>query len=172
MTVDADLRARREAIVREHAQAENRHEFELALETFDRPRYELVPSGEVIEGPEDVAAYYRETRAAFPDQRNEVIALHHGDDVVVMEFELRGTHRGDFRGLPATGRSFHCRMLAVFVFEDDRLVCERVYFDQNTILRQLGVAHDPLTTAGRIATVLNHPVTIGGALLRRLLPGS
>ena len=63
-------------------------------------------------------------------------------------------------------------MLAVFVFEDDRLVCERVYFDQNTILRQLGVAHDPLTTAGRIATVLNHPVTIGGALLRRLLPGS
>lgn len=53
-------------------------------------------------------------------------------------------------------------MLAVFLFEDDRLLCERVYFDQNTILRQLGVAHDPLTLRGRVATVLNHPVTIGG----------
>ena len=31
----------------------------------------------------------------------------------------------------------------MFVFEGDRLVCERVYFDSSTILRQLGIAHDP-----------------------------
>jgi len=168
MAVDADLRTRREAIVREHAESENRHQFDVALATFHHPRYELIPTGDVIDGPDDVAAYYRETRTAFPDQRNEVIALHHADDAVLMEFELTGTHRGDFRGLPATGRSFRCRMLAVFVFEEDRLTCERVYFDQNTILRQLGVAHDPLTLRGRVATVLNHPVTIGGALARKL----
>jgi steroid delta-isomerase-like uncharacterized protein len=172
MAVDTDLRVRRETIVREHAESENRQEFDATLATFDHPRYELIPNGEVIDGAEAVAAYYRETREAFPDQRNEVLALHHADEAVLMEFELAGTHRGDFRGLPATGRSFRCRMLAVFLFEDDRLVCERVYFDQNTILRQLGVAHDPLTLTGRVATVLNHPVTIGGALLRRLRPGS
>ena len=172
MAVDTDLRTRREAIVREHAEAENRHEFDVALGTFDHPRYELVPNGEVIDGPDAVAAYYRETRRAFPDQRNEVLALHHADDAVLMEFELVGTHLGDFRGLPATGRAFRCRMLAVFLFEEDRLTCERVYFDANTILRQLGVAHDPLTLSGRIATVLNHPVTIGGAFLRRLRAGS
>ena len=173
MSVDTDLRARRETIVREHAESENRHEFDVTLATFDHPRYELVPSGEVIDGAEAVAAYYRETREAFPDQRNEVLALHHSDDAVLMEFELAGTHLGDFRGLPATGRSFRCRMLAVFLFEgDDRLVCERVYFDQNTILRQLGIAHDPLTLRGRVATALNHPVTIGGALLRKLRPGA
>jgi steroid delta-isomerase-like uncharacterized protein len=173
MSVDTDLRARRETIVREHAESENRHEFDVTLATFDHPRYELVPSGEVIDGPEDVAAYYRETREAFPDQRNEVLALYHADDAVLMEFELAGTHRGDFRGLPATGRSFRCRMLAVFLFEgDDRLVCERVYFDQNTILRQLGIAHDPLTLTGRVATLLNHPVTIGGAFLRKLRRGA
>ena len=37
-----------------------------------------------------------------------------------------------------------------------------------TILRQLGVAHDPLTVRGRVATVLNHPLTIGRALVRGL----
>ncbi|HEV7460858.1 MAG TPA: ester cyclase [Solirubrobacteraceae bacterium] len=168
MAVDVDLRARRETIVREHAESENRQEFDVTLATFHHPRYELIPTGEVIDGPEAVAAYYRETRHAFPDQRNRVLALHHADDAVLMELELTGTHRGDFRGLPATGRSFRCRGLAVFDFEDDRLVCERVYFDQNTVLRQLGIAHDPLTLSGRIATVLNHPVTIGGALLRKL----
>jgi steroid delta-isomerase-like uncharacterized protein len=172
MAVDEDLRARRETIVREHAESENRQEFDVALATFDHPRYELIATGEVIDGPEAVAAYYRETREAFPDQRNEVIALHHADDAVLLEVDVMGTHRGDFRGLPATGRSFRCRGLAVFLFEDDRLVCERVYFDQNTILRQLGIAHDPLTLRGRVATALNHPVTIGGAFLRKLRSGS
>ena len=161
-----ELRAKRDRIVREHAEAENRHEFDVALDSFHHPRYELMPTGEVIDGPEAVAAYYQETRAAFPDQRNRVIALHHGEDSVVMEIELTGTHLGGFRGLPPTGRSFSCRMAAIFDFEEDRLVSERVYFDQATILRQLGIAHDPLTLTGRVATVLNHPLTIGRALLR------
>ena len=64
---------------------------------------------------------------------------------------LYGTHLGPFRGLPPTGRKFEMRFCAIFVFEEDRLVCERVYFDAGTILRQLGIAHDPLTLtrAGR-----------------------
>ena len=83
----------------------------------------------------------------------------------VVEFDLLGTHKGNFRGLPATGREFKCRTLAIFEFKasTDRIICERVYFDSATILRQLGVAHDPLTLSGRVATLLNHPVTIGGA---------
>ena len=47
-------------------------------------------------------------------------------------------------------------------------MCERVYFDSATVLRQLGIAHDPLTLRGRVATVLNHPLTVGGALLRQV----
>jgi hypothetical protein len=43
---------------------------------------------------------------------------------------------------------------------------ERIYFDLSTPLRQLGVARDPNTVAGKISTVLNHPVTVGLALLR------
>jgi hypothetical protein len=60
------------------------------------------------------------------------------------------------------------RFLAVFVFDQDQLVCERVYFDAATILRQLGIAHDPLTMRGRLATVANHPLTVGRALLRQV----
>ena len=65
--------------------------------------------------------------------------LHHADEAVIVEFDLLGTHRGDFLGTPPTGRSFTCRMAAVFVFAGDRIVCERVYFDAATILRQLGI---------------------------------
>jgi steroid delta-isomerase-like uncharacterized protein len=166
MPVDSATRAAREELVREHMASENRHEFDVTLGTFDHPRYELIATGDLFDGPEAVMRYYEETRTAFPDQRNEPIAFHHADDSVIVEFDLKGTHLGSFRGLPPTGRSFSCRMVALFLFEDERLVCERVYFDSATILRQLGVAHDPLTLRGRVATVLNHPITIGRALLR------
>jgi hypothetical protein len=55
-------------------------------------------------------------------------------------------------------------MTALFVFEDDRLVGERVYFDQATILRQLGLAHDPSSLPGRVSLVLSHPLTIARAV--------
>ena len=57
--------------------------------------------------------YYRRTREAFPDQRNENSVLHHADDAVIVEFDLLGTHKGELRGIAPTGRSFRCRMCAV-----------------------------------------------------------
>jgi predicted ester cyclase len=59
---------------------------------------------------------------------------------VIVEFDLLGTHRGALRSLPATGREFRVRVCAFFLFDDERIVCERVYFDQLSILRQLGIA--------------------------------
>ena len=43
-------------------------------------------------------------------------------------------------------------MSAHFVFEGDQLVCERVYFDQLSIMRQLGLAHDSTSLAGRVTS--------------------
>ncbi len=94
-------------------------------------------TGEIYDGAEEVAQYYRESRAPFPDQRNELISLRHADDAVIVEFWLLGTHKGPLRGLEPTGRDFKCRMTAFFIFEGTGLVCERVYFDSATILRQL-----------------------------------
>jgi steroid delta-isomerase-like uncharacterized protein len=169
MAVGDELREKREALVIEHMESENRYEFDVTMETFHHPRYELIGTGETHDGEAEVAAYFEETRAAFPDQRNELIAMHHADDAVIVEAMLYGTHDGSFRGLPPTGRKFEMPFCALFLFDDDRLVCERVYFDQNTVLRQLGIAHDPLSVTGRVATVVNHPLTIGRALTRRVL---
>jgi steroid delta-isomerase-like uncharacterized protein len=162
----AELRVRRETIVREHMESENHHDFDTTIGTFSHPRYEIVPTGDVYDGEQQVRAYFAETRAAFPDQRNELISLRHADDAVIVEFDLLGTHLGPLRSLPPTGRAFRARMTAFFIFDDQKIVCERVYFDQASIMRQLGVAHDPTSLAGRLSTLASHPLTIGGALLR------
>ena len=55
------------------------------------------------------------------------------------------------------------------MFEGDKLVCERAYFDSATILRQLGVASDPRSLRGRAGTLLGHPLTIGRVVARQFL---
>jgi steroid delta-isomerase-like uncharacterized protein len=140
-TTEGSLRDRRAEVIRLHMDSENRLAFDETLSTFAHPRYELVATGTVYDGADEVMEYYRTSRAAFPDQRNEVHSLRQADDAVIVEFDLLGTHRGPFLGFEPTGREFRCRMAALFEFEDgtDRITCERVYFDASTILGQLGL---------------------------------
>ncbi|MCW2966987.1 MAG: hypothetical protein JWM71_759, partial [Solirubrobacteraceae bacterium] len=51
-------RETRERLVLEHMESENRHEFDVTMATFHHPRYEIVPTGEVYDGPEEVARYF------------------------------------------------------------------------------------------------------------------
>ena len=134
-----DLTRRQEAVVREHMTSENELRFDDTLATFTHPRYELIGTDQVYDGVDEVRAYYAASRAVFPDQRNEIRALHHADGAVVVEFDLLGTHTGSLAGEEPTGRSFRCPMVALFLFEGEGIVCERVYFDSGTIYRQLGL---------------------------------
>jgi steroid delta-isomerase-like uncharacterized protein len=158
---------RRGAIVRQHIESENDHQLAITVASFAQPRYEVVPTGEVYEGALAVIGFLRETHAAFSDFHFTIEALHHGDDAVIAEVTFMGTHDGTWRGLPPTGRELRYRMCNVFLFEDERLVCERLYFDLATVLRQLGVARDPTTFAGRMEMFFAHPATIVGGLWRR-----
>jgi steroid delta-isomerase-like uncharacterized protein len=135
--IDARLRERREAVIRALVEAQNRHDTPGALAAFAHPRFELIGTGRVYDGVAEVTQYLHDSRDAFPDQAQELIALHHADDAVICEAWFSGTHLGSIAGLDATGRRFRCRLAAFFVFEGDSLVCQRTYFDAGTIARQL-----------------------------------
>jgi predicted ester cyclase len=128
-------------VVREHMASENESRFDDTLATFTHPRYELIGTGQVYDGTDAVLEYYARSRAVFPDQRNEVRSLLSAHDTVVVEFDLLGTHLGSLSGEEPTGKSFRCPMVALFEFESDGegIVCERVYFDSETIYGQLRV---------------------------------
>ena len=162
------LGEKREGLVRDHVDAENSGDFSTALLTFAHPRYEYVATDEVYDGPDEVMAHWQEVDRAFPDQLVEIIAMHSSEDAVLVEAVARGTHTGPYRGLPPTGRNYELPFLGIFVFEGERLVCERVYLDTSTIARQLGIARDPLSLIGRAGTLASHPLTIGRGLVRRV----
>jgi len=138
MTTD-DLQARRLAVLEEHFASEVDQEFDRTLATFaGHPRYEIMATGQVFDGDEEVLAYHRAQRTAFPDQRHENVRYHWADDSVVTEFDLLGTYLGEFYGLPPTGKSFRVPVIAVFFFDGDQITNERIYLDAASVLSQIG----------------------------------
>lgn len=127
------------AVLEEHFRTEVAQEFERTLATFTgHPRYELMATGQIFDGVEEVMAYYRSSRASFPDQRHDNARFHVAEDTIVAEFDLLGTNAGDFLGLPPTGREFRVPVVAIFFFDGDRIVNERIYFDSASLVQQIG----------------------------------
>ena len=141
-----DLAAARIQVVRDHMALEVTHDWDAVIATFAHPRYEMYGSGAVFDGEAAVRAYFAASRTPFPDQGNEVIAIAHADDTVLVEFWLTGTHLGPLRlggrEIAPTGKAFRVRMAASFEFAPGRnkIVCERPYFDQGAVVRALGLA--------------------------------
>ena len=139
--LDDGLRQRRLALIKEHMDTEVTKEFDRTLATFNgHPRYEIMATGQVFDGDNEVMNYYITTRTAFPDQRHENARFHVTDDTVITEFDLLGTNLGEFYGLPPTGKAFQVPLIAVFFFEEDRIINERIYFDTASLVTQIGRA--------------------------------
>ena len=134
-------RARREAVVQAHIKAEAvDHDVASVVATFRHPRYEVPALAAVADGTQAVEGLVGFLLTAFPDFHLEQSALHHADDAVIVECRFGGTHKGDWAGIAPTGNRMEVDAALIFVFEDEDLVCEKVYFDHSTILRQLGAA--------------------------------
>ncbi len=141
-----ELAERRLETVRRHMALEVTHDWDGVIATFAHPRYEMYGGGQVFDGEAAVRGYFAASRTPFPDQGNEIIAISHADNTVLVEFWLTGTHRGPLklggRTIEPTGKAFRMRMAASFEFApgSDKIICERPYFDQSAVLRELGIA--------------------------------
>jgi steroid delta-isomerase-like uncharacterized protein len=169
--IPRDRRSARLAIVEQHIQFENDHDLRSVLDTFgESARYQDEAWKLEYPGREGVRAYYEQLMTALPDLRIEVKHLHVTDDAVLVEVVIRGTHLGSWRGLPTTGRRVEVPLCGLYTFdESDRLAGERIYYDRATVLRQLGVFHEPDSILGRIEILAAHPMTMARALARKLL---
>lgn len=166
-----DRIAARVALVERHIGCENAHDLEGVLATFGgAARYDDEPWGEHYEGPNAVREFYAQLMGALPDLEIAVQRQHVSDEAIVVEVVIRGTHLGGWRGLPATGRRVEFPLCGLYTFDsEDRLAGERIYYDRGTVLRQLGVFHEPRSVLGQLGILATHPVTVARALARKIL---
>ncbi len=170
-SIPKDRVSARIAVVEQHIRLENEHDLEGVLRTFgDSAQYDDEPWGEHYEGRNGVRQFYEQLMKALPDFAIEVHRRHVADDAILVEVMIRGTHLGGWRGLPATGRRVEFPLCGVYTFDaDDHLAGEKIYYDRGTVLRQLGVFHEPQSILGQISILATHPTTIARALARKLL---
>ena len=164
-----DKRSARIAIVEQHVRLENAHDLDGVLGTFgDTAHYDDEAWGEHYEGSRGVRQFYEQLMDALPDLEIEIQHRHVTDEAVVLEVMIRGTHLGAWRGLPATGRRVEIPLCGVYSFDSyDRLSGEKIYYDRGTVLRQLGVFHEPQSALGQLCTIATHPITVARALARK-----
>jgi steroid delta-isomerase-like uncharacterized protein len=153
--MSSEMDQRRLEILKAHFQSEVEHDWESCLATFGgHARYEIMATGQVHDGDAEVLAYHRSQRTAFPDQRHENLRIHIAHDhTIIAEFDLLGTNTGEFYGQAPTGKSFQVAVIAVFFFDGDRIVNERVYLDGASLIRQIG-QDGLLAFAGTAASLL------------------
>ena len=136
-----------EALWAEHI----RHEFETkdveaTLATMvDDASVDHVPVHTGGKGKGALRAFYRDVFiGSWPDDlvmstTNRVF----GRDQLVEEDHLRFTHKNRMEwflpGVPATNRVVEADFVIVVQFRDGKLACERIYWDQATVLRHVGL---------------------------------
>jgi steroid delta-isomerase-like uncharacterized protein len=96
--------------------------------------------GPGVEGLKDVL---RGFRAGFPDINFAIEEQIAEGDKVLSRFEWTGTHRGEFLGVPATGRSVRVWGMVVDRLVDGRIKETRIIMDALGLMMQLGAISPP-----------------------------
>ncbi|MCP2322252.1 steroid delta-isomerase-like uncharacterized protein [Hamadaea flava] len=84
--------------------------------------------------------YFRALLTAFPDMRMDVEDLVASGDKAVARVTATATHRGDFMGVPATGKSMTIQLIDIMKFDEAGRLSEHWgVADMLTLMQQLGV---------------------------------
>jgi steroid delta-isomerase-like uncharacterized protein len=134
-----ELRRHRDTVVAEHMRAEMAGDLDATLDTFAGvAEYDIVPLPMLHVG-EEVRGLLANLLGAFPDLGLHPLVVRHTDDAVVIEGLMTGTHQGPYAGFAPTGRTMELRAAIFFTFDGPDLRRETVYYDELTLLAQLGV---------------------------------
>ena len=82
--------------------------------------------------------------SAFPDLQETIDDVISEEDKVVTRVTVRGTHKGEFMGIPPTGKQATWTAIAIFRVAGGMLVEEWVEQDSMSMLQQLGVMSAPM----------------------------
>ena len=82
-------------------------------------------------------------RNAFPDFVYSIEELIAEDDIVISRFIFRGTHEGEFQGIPATGNKVEMSGFMMARIENGKIVEDKEEYDGLGFMQQLGMELKP-----------------------------
>src|SRR3954469_6867813 len=92
---------------------------------------------EPINGRDSWLEGFEMMKRAFPDLEAEIEDVVASEDRVAVRVHFRGTHSGEFQGIPATGRTIHYISHEFYRVKDGLITEEWICSDMATLFRQL-----------------------------------
>jgi steroid delta-isomerase-like uncharacterized protein len=138
-------------LFQQHRKAEAARDYDAIMATFVEDCYlETVPLSLRIEGRTAVRSAYEGYFTPFPDLAPDDEGFAFGDDVMVTWGTLRGTSKGDWLGIPASGRAFALQFVNVARFRGGRMAGESIHFDLATLCDQSRLPIDKIRAAAQL----------------------
>ncbi len=118
----------------------NDREIDLINEdSFDKDVAALATSGGDIIGLENFKNYYNNYLTGFSDAEFTIVDIFGQGDKMVKHWNFKGTHDGDFFGVPATGKSVDISGTTLIKMKDGKIAAEQDYMDFLGFYTQLGL---------------------------------
>lgn len=89
-------------------------------------------------GLEGLKTFRRAVMNAFPDQTSEIRDILCEGDKVAARIWIEGTHRGEFMGFAATGRTGGAYVFEIALIENGKIVERWALLDRAGLIQQLG----------------------------------
>ncbi len=115
----------------------NKHDFSV-LERHVKSGY-IQHNPLVPQGREGFRRFFADTFRAVPDWRHQTKRVAEDGDFVWVHGTYKGTHQGEWLGIPATGKSFAFDAVDIFRIEGGQLAEHWDVMDVHGLLKQLGV---------------------------------
>jgi steroid delta-isomerase-like uncharacterized protein len=140
--ISGQERNAQEGVLEDFLRHMSSHDFERLLSLFtDDVVYEDVARRVVRHGKDQVRAAVEAFFMGVPDATFELASP--GSRFAIggrgsVEWMMRGTHRGNMPGMPATGKHVEARGASIVEIANDKICRCSDYFDRATLLEQLG----------------------------------
>ena len=108
------------------------------LDYFDENIKTITANGD-IEGIDAFKAYYNNYLTGFSDAEFNIVDIFGQGDKIVKHWNFKGTHDGDFFGIPPTGKKIDLIGTTLVLMKDGKILQEQDFFDNYSLLSQLGL---------------------------------
>jgi steroid delta-isomerase-like uncharacterized protein len=119
------------------------HHLDMLDTIFHADYIEADPPPGMGPGVEGLRQWLAAWFAAFPDVRWTVEEQIANDDQIWTRSTWTGTHKGEFFGVPATGREVAVAAWTIDRFTDGKIAHSRLIMDVLSLMQQLGVIPTP-----------------------------
>ncbi|NAL77782.1 ester cyclase [Nitrososphaera sp. AFS] len=109
------------------------------IDNLVTPSFVYHARGEDVQGIENFKKWIASDRAAFPDMRFTIVDSIAESNKIASTFVVEGTHKQEFRGIPATHKKFETVGITVFHFDGNKIKEAWVVVDGLSAALQIGV---------------------------------